>query len=294
MGRKNHLDKSYPQIESFFDGYRLKSFNYSKIRDIVNEKRSEWQISQNRSLKNILNYLIKKKVLFSNTVINPENEQNQIYTWKTKDDYSIITGIKTEGYFAFYTAAYFHELTLQIPKTFYINRERSYDLAPPTNNSLSQAGIDKAFSKPQRRSKTVYRYNDKKIIFTNGKYTDKLGVYPTTQFNRKGSYFSTDIERTLIDISVRPVYSGGVFEVLQAFKLAKDRVDLELLKDYLNELNYTYPYEQLIGFYLDKAGYENDETELFNEPKKFDFYLTYEMRNKVLSKKWRIYYPKGM
>lgn len=30
----------------------------------------------------------------------------------------------------------------------------------------------------------------------------------------------TDLERTLIDIAVRPAYSGGVFEVLEAFKNA--------------------------------------------------------------------------
>ena len=40
---------------------------------------------------------------------------------------------------------------------------------------------------------------------------------------RVGKIRLTNIERTLIDIAVRPVYSGGVFEVLKAYRLAKDK-----------------------------------------------------------------------
>lgn len=295
MGRKNLLDKSFNQIEQFFDAYRSKSFNHHKIREIINENRDNWEIPNSKSVKNIINYLIKKKVLFPFFITNSLNEVNEVYAWKTKDIYTIVSGIKTNLYFAFYSALYFHGLTLQIPKTIYLNKERSFNLNLSSGDNLSQNSIDHAFNKPQRKSKNVYKYNEKRIFITNGKFTDKLGVYAIESPEKNKFYYCTDLERTLIDISVRPVYSGGVFEVLEAYKLAKEKVDIALVFDYLEELDYTYPYEQVIGFYMEKAGYDLDEiSTFFNKENKYNFYLTYEMRKKEYNEKWKLYYPKGM
>jgi len=111
--------------------------------------------------------------------------------------------------------------------------------------------------------------------------------------NEDQSFEYTDLERTLIDISVRPVYSGGVFEVLEAYKLAKGKLDVSKLASYLKKMQFTYPYEQLIGFYLEKANYWEKEIELFLKKQKFNFYLTYDIRNKEFSDKWKLFYPKG-
>jgi len=296
MGRKNLLDYSIEDIEHFFDSIELKSFNYTKIRDIINDNRKELNITSRRTVNSVLKYLIKKNLLFLNTIINSSNEQEQIYTWKTQDEYTVISGIKNDAYYAFYSALFLHGLTLQIPKTLYLNSERSIPLNSDGENLLTQKAIDVAFNKPQRKSKTFFKYNAKKIIITNGKYTEKLGVYPIQILKNNSTkfYYCTDLERTLIDISVRPVYSGGVFEVLEAYKSAKEKIDILLMKEYIEELNYTYPYEQIIGFYLEKAGYNNDQVQIFDVPKEYDLYLTYEIRNKLFNPKWKIYYPKGM
>ena len=49
--------------------------------------------------------------------------------------------------------------------------------------------------------------------------TNALGVIEI-QGSEDETLKVTGIERTLIDIAVRPVYAGGVFEVLKAYKLA--------------------------------------------------------------------------
>ena len=61
----------------------------------------------------------------------------------------------------------------------------------------------------------------------------------------------TNLERTLIDAAVRPVYAGGVFEVRKAYQLAKEKVSVNRLAALLQKLNYIYPYHQAIGFYLE-------------------------------------------
>ena len=83
--------------------------------------------------------------------------------------------------------------------------------------------------------------------------TNNLGVI-FFKDREGGSIPTTNIERTLIDIAVRPVYSGGVFEVLKAYKMAKDKVSINKLAAYLKKIGYVYPYHQVVGFYLEKSG----------------------------------------
>ena len=47
----------------------------------------------------------------------------------------------------------------------------------------------------------------------------------------------TDLERTLIDIAVRPEYAGGVYEVLNVYRLAKGKVSANNEKLTSGQLN---------------------------------------------------------
>lgn len=58
----------------------------------------------------------------------------------------------------------------------------------------------------------------------------------------------TGLERTLIDITVRLRYAGGVFQVARAFENAVDAIDADRLVSLLDALNHRYPYHQGIGF----------------------------------------------
>jgi predicted transcriptional regulator of viral defense system len=120
------------------------------------------------------------------------------------------------------------------------------------------------------------------IIETEGPEGEKLRV--------------TNIERTLIDVTVRPFYAGGVFEVLKAFKLAKDRVSINRLAVMLKKIGYIYPYHQAIGFYLEKSGvYKESAINIFRKiDMNYDFYLTYQMKGKAYSKDWRLFYPRDL
>ncbi len=227
-----------------------------------------------------------------NTFIDDTNESKTIYSWKSNDEFTIISGLKSDSYFSHYSALYLHQLSLQIPKTIYLNFEHkaasSYN---STDNILLQESIDKAFQGSQRKSLVTYSFLEKKIILLNGKFTNKLGV--EKKLSNEQCFEYTDIERTLIDLSVRPVYAGGVFEVLEAYKLAKGKINVVKLANYLSQLDFIYPYHQVIGFYLEKAGYSENDIENFKKDMKFNFYLTYDIRNKEFSEKWKLYYPKG-
>jgi predicted transcriptional regulator of viral defense system len=123
--------------------------------------------------------------------------------------------------------------------------------------------------------------------------TGQLGVIDTPGPDGRNIRV-TDVERTLIDIAVRPFYSGGVFEVLKAYRLAKDKVSVNKLASFLKKMDYVYPYHQAIGFYLERSGaYKDSQINLLRKFEiRFDFYLTYQMNEMSYSKDWRLYYPK--
>ena len=94
----------------------------------------------------------------------------------------------------------------------------------------------------------------------------------------------TCLERTLIDIVVRPRYAGGVFQAAQAFSQAAKEVDIPKLVSLLSRLNYRYLYHQALGFYLENAGNNDSRLGRLRDPLQFDFYLDYSMENPSFSK----------
>lgn len=293
MGRKNKLDFSLPAIEGYFDNESIKSFTEKKFSEILNRNSHDWNIQPNRNMRQVLDYLLKREMLVKNSFINDSNEVKLIYSWKTQDEYTIISGLKSDSYFAYYSSLFLHQLTLQIPKTVYLNFEhKSEKRSNDSETNLTQDAIDNAFNGSQRKSSLTFSFNDKKIVLTNGKFTNKLGVVKRQNNNQWFEY--TNLERTLIDIAVRPAYAGGVFEVIEAYKIAKGKLNVRRMSKYLEKLDYIYPYHQVIGFYLEKAGYADRDVEFFKKEMKFNFYLTYDIRRKEFSEKWKLYYPKGI
>ena len=105
----------------------------------------------------------------------------------------------------------------------------------------------------------------------------------------------TNIERTLIDIAVRPAYAGGPLQVLAAYRGAMDRVSVGVLVATLRKLEYIYPFHQAIGFYMERAGYpESKFTRLKELGLEFDFYLSYGVKDPEYIPKWRLYIPRGL
>jgi hypothetical protein len=164
----------------------------------------------------------------------------------------------------------------------------------PQGGKLTQDGIDAAFSRPQRKSNALYSYGRNRILVLNGKHTGRLGVGP---FRSEGGQLLqiSNLERTLLDLVVRPAYSGGASSVLGAFKRGKGKSNVQSLAQMLGQMNYIYPYHQAAGFYVDRAGYGDAACELFMQHgTKFDFYLEHYMENPRFDKRWRVSYPAAL
>lgn len=103
------------------------------------------------------------------------------------------------------------------------------------------------------------------------------------------------IERTLVDIVVRPEYSGGVRRVLGVFRMSKAKASINKILKILTHFDHFYPYHQALGFYLERAGFANDDLHHFVDlGTPVDFYLGYGEERTAYDKRWRLYYPRSL
>jgi len=280
-------------IAAYFNNQSKNIFLKKDIGKILEENRSFWRLTQNLYTEDFIPILLKLAQLKEISLYSQEYNKTLVrYSWNKKPSiYQIALSIKLNSYFSHYTAMYLHNLTQQIPKTIYLNTEQSKK--PVKNTSLEQERIDSAFKRKVRASQYVFSYENWKICCLSGKNTNNLGVEELIT-NEEEKLPVTNMERTLIDISVRPIYSGGIYEVLNAFREAKGKFSVNKLLAMLKKIDYVYPYHQVIGFYMDRAGYQESQLHLVRKIEmKYDFYLDYDIKEPSYSKEWRLYFPKN-
>ena len=247
---------------------------------------------QGLSNNKFIEMLLKQEVFKAVPLKSPYSNVPVRYSYGDISLYELALSINRLSYLCHGTAAFLHGLTKKEPPTIYINREQTPKARSETQ--LSQEGLDMAFSRPQRRSQFVLRYRQSKITLLSGKHSNRLGVQQI-QGEGKMQLDITGLERTLIDITVRPGYAGGVSNVLECFRAAREKLDSKELTRILRALDYVYPYHQALGYYLQKAGFQADSwTELRSQGLHYDFYLEHGMKKKKYDSYWRIFCPSSL
>lgn len=291
MRKSTSFQIARKDIVSLLEGYSREILDYHDISRMLEQNREFWRLPISLTTPKFIELITENTKLKSHE-LNFARKKYWRFTWGDISVYKLALSLERNPYFTHYTAVYWHNLTDQIPKRIYVNYEQAQKRYRP--NRLLQANIDRAFRNSQRESKNIAAIGDFEICILNGKYTNRLGVTEMiTQENE--NIILTDIERTLIDIVVRPSYSGGIHEVLNAYRKAVGRVSINKLSAMLRKLNYIYPYHQAIGFYLQRAGvYRESQIRLLKKfDFEYDFYITHQMKETEYSKEWRLYYPKG-
>jgi len=289
MPRESRFSIAQKDIEHHFEMLDSKVFTIEQLEKVFQKNRAFWRLPESWHVHKFKDALETKTSKFRTFSFEFNNRPCDRFVWANPSPFQIALTISKTAYLSHYSAIYFHGLTDQIPKTIFITNEQS---SKSRKGTLTQAGIDSAFSKPQRTSENLSKLGEQQVInMLTGKYTDQLGVDELENNIRV-----TSLERTLIDATVRPLYSGGVYEVLEAFRRAADLgLSVNKLTAYLRKIDHIYPYHQAIGFYLEKSGaYKENQIALLQRfDFEYDFYLTYNMKEKEYSEKWKLYYPKG-
>ena len=284
------LNKSSEEISSYIGELNNRVFSISELNEMLEANREEWSLVKSVGFAKFVEMLQNRKALEKIELAFPHKKVIR-YIKSQASPYELAISVDENAYLSHHTAVYLHGLTDAEPKNIFLNSEQSPKRFK--DSKLLQENINRAFKNPPRITTNKATFNEYTIWHLNGKNTGCYGAIEVK--NGDFTLVITDIERTLVDIAVRPQYSGGVFDVLKAYKLAKDKFSVVKLYETLKRLDYIYPYHQILGFYLEKAGIENRLLKPFIEDGlEFDFYLDHQIEDMAYSDRWRLYYPKGL
>ena len=262
----------------------------SELRALISESRESWKTPKTMGNDEVIELFAVVGLLNPILITDPQEQPRTLYSHGKPGPLQVAAALKPDAYLSHATAASINNLSRNIQRTIYVTKEQSEK--PPSEAELTQEAIDSAFSKPQRITREKYLYQDETILLLNGKHTGNMGVGVSSPEN---GLRVTRTERTLIDMAVRPDYSGGVYQVLEAYERAKDHVAIAVLLSIFKKLDFIYPYHQAIGFYLEKAGYPSASYSLFKKLGfEFKFYLCHGLNDYVLDEEWQLYIPVGM
>ena len=293
MALRSRLTIAKKDIFALFDRSPKKVHSERELSAVLEQNRAFWRLAVRTTVRDFIRFLEDQGKLKSHIFhATNYNRTTSRYSWGDASPYELAQSLRLRGYLSHATAVSLHGLTDLIPRTIYLNVEQTPKPSP--SGSLAQEAIDRAFSGRQRQSNLTYEYQDWSVTIVSGKNTSDLGVEeligPSGERLRV-----TNLERTLIDIVVRPTYAGGIFQVLQSYRAAKDRVSTNRLVATLKKLGYVYPYHQAIGFLMEATGYDAKRTDLLRQlGLKHDFYLAHGMNQPEYSNNWRLFYPKGV
>lgn len=285
------------QIEEHFDTLGLQAFTKKDLGAIFKEQRERWRLPTIMRLTDFVEYLATKSYL-TEVELSPTLERYSRklvrFTWRDCSPLELACSIRGGAYLSHGTAVFVHGLNDKLPTTVFVNREQSPK--PPPRSAPTQEALDRTFAagKKQRTSSLVYTDGRNRFVVLAGKDTRNAGVVDAVD-PYGGRIRVTNIERTLIDIAVRPVYAGGVEQVLEAYGGAVEVASISKVVALLRRVGHVYPYHQCIGYYADRAGFPPGRLgKLTSIGLDLDFYLTYGIASPYYIEKWRLYVPQHL
>ncbi|MDN6900675.1 hypothetical protein [Oenococcus sicerae] len=254
------------------------------------------------------NFLSAKSALFSRLAVTYKGKQLTRlvpnFVEVSVYDIALSLTLNKRAYFSCLSALYLNQLTVLNPTDLYLNFEQSEKPRDPNNAILTQAKADYGFRRPARTTNNTaeftYRGTDYRLSFLNGQHTNYLGIGQIALHDAKQTAFIANLERSLIEAMIHPEYCGGVGNVLEAFIMAKDLISITKILDYLSQINYVYPYEQALLFYIQRAGYPQQHLHTVRQAievrhlNQIKFYLQHQMINPILDQQSQVYFPQAM
>ena len=281
----------------------------ASIRRVYDALRSQGYLLQRVTLSNFTKYILSPEVdLFRELHLVRKSDGKDVIRLIPRSQpvspYAIALSLSTHAYVSHYSALYLHGLTLNVPKPIYVKSRRTKAKNPPHEaGELTQEQLDSAFSIPARMTRNIYTFDYEgtthEVYLLEKSAEVDNGITKVSAPHAPSGIAVSGVEKTLVECVVKTNYAGGAGEVLDAFRRARETLRILRMMQLLKGGRYLFPYEKNILFYMDRAGYSEQQKKLVTErsrPDKTGFttYLEKDMRGRLLDPDIGIYYPKGL
>jgi predicted transcriptional regulator of viral defense system len=290
MTFRTKLSKAEAEIVASLSSVPGRIYTRTQLAEHFYRFRRKGLLAKHTKLEEFLDFLvIRRKLLSVQLESKKYGKEVTRYCVGKPSPFALAASMRKNGYLSHGTAAYLHNLIRPAPDVIYLNVEQSPKVA--RESELTQPAIDRAFARKQRQSNLSFENQELVITIIAGKNTGRAGVEHVTHSSVPGIP-ATSLERTLIDIVVRPSYAGSIHQIFDALRAARERVSVRKLLAIRDQLNHTYPYAQSLGFLMQLADYNTEDLDLLRSRiTNYKFYVVHGIKNREFDQDWRIFFP---
>ena len=258
------------------------------LSEHLGTRRNAWNAPKSFGVDDLIALLRENDIMGIAEISSEHYGSKTRYIFGALSPLQLACSFYKNSYLSHGTALHLHGLAPL--ETIFVNHEQSPKNSRPR---ISQAGLNRAFQ-TLNANQPIYSVTEPARLHFSTARTPGAGIVDM-QGPRGEPLKTTSLERTLIDVVVRPQYAGGMSNVLSAFRQAKDRISVAEIARLLAKVKYVYPYHQALGFILQRAGVPEEElAPLKQRAIRLKFYLDYGMNQPAYDPAWKLYYPRDL
>lgn len=250
MGRPSSLEKSKKEIANYFEEFDQKVFSERELKDLFMKNLDQWKISKYLKYSNFLEFLLKEELFVCDKIgfASEKGRVHTIYSSPGTSVYEKVCGLNEKAYLSYFSASYLYSLTEQIPKDIYVCMPSQVS----KHIDLTQEDIFESMTKDYKKNNNFGKLGDTLVHSIFGIKMDNIVI--SVDHPIYGKVRLPLPEKHLIDLAIRPELSGGVEEVIKAYAESRSLVSVNVVRKLIKDFNFSYPYHQIIGFYMDISG----------------------------------------
>lgn len=279
--RQDKYTKNKEKILEYIRNYGV--FSFEQIYMILENLKDKNLVQQGMSSNMFYSKLLEDG-LISYTVTFRDIQKIRYTLNKEFNIYDFAYSLENKSFFPMFTSLNIQGLSNYRNNFVFISRERK-ERNNFISRSLTQDAIDKAFTRNPRRTKAHDVINGYNLVLLESNNTEGIGI-----INYNG-YRVSSINRAFIEIISNIHYFISPNNVINEFKIIKNKLDIDEILKIIEKFDFVYPYYQLAGYYLEEIGFTKNELFKFYSKKSDLIFYTVKNKEKYeFNEYWNIKY----
>lgn len=280
--KRDLFSKNIEEIKALL--LNKKFYTLDDLHALLRSLRAKGLISQSVSSTQFFT-LLQTRVGLRTYSVSSEKINKIRYTLYTDVDvYDFVSTFGANGFFSMTTALNLQGLSDDRSQLVFFSKELSLKNTAE-KKPLTQDAIDQAYQKDYRLTKSIVAYEKKHIVYLTPKHTNRVEVIKYEE------YQVSSIHRVLVEMIMNLQYFKTFQTILDVFEPIQERLDVQRVFNVAKAFDPIYPYFQLLGFTLERLGFDKRDLVIFkDEVEELKFYTEKSKDSYQYDAYWRIHF----